>query len=88
MTFAPAGLLPAPRSRVDSSKAVAMPVPTEKLYPPARLHYWFAGGSLFMTLSFFWLIAVDYDRPWRGYQDHYYLGKAALAHLDFLDTQR
>ena len=41
-----------------------------------------------MTLSFLWLIAVDYNRPWRGYQDHYYLGKAALAHLDYLDTQR
>lgn len=41
-----------------------------------------------MSLSIFWLILVDYDRPWRKFQDHYYLGKAALAHLDYLDAMR
>lgn len=65
-----------------------MPVAEDRLYSPRRLNRWFAVSSLLMSLSLFWLIFVDYDRPWRKFQDNYFLGKAALAHLDYLDATR
>jgi mono/diheme cytochrome c family protein len=65
-----------------------MPVPEERLYNPERLNRWFAVSSLLMTASILWMIQVDYDRPWRAFQDRYYVGKAALAHLDYLDAVR
>lgn len=65
-----------------------MPIPEERLYRPGRINRWFAVSSLLMTGSLFWMIWIDYDRPWRAFQDHYYLGRAALAHLDFLDASR
>ncbi len=65
-----------------------MPVAEDRLYNPRRLNRWFAVSSLLMSASLFWLILVDYDRPWRKFQDNYYLGKAALAHLDYLDAVR
>lgn len=65
-----------------------MPVPEERLYRPERLNRWFAVASVLMTGSFLWMSYVDYARPWRDYQDNYYLSKAALAHLDYLDAVR
>lgn len=65
-----------------------MPVPEDRLYNPERLNRWFAVSSLLMTASILWMIQVDYDRPWRGFQDRYYVGKAALAHLEYLDAMR
>ncbi|MCH7884697.1 MAG: c-type cytochrome [Planctomycetes bacterium] len=65
-----------------------MPVSEDRLYPRERLNHWFAISSVLMTASILWMIAVDYDRPWRGFQDRYFLGKAALAHLDYLDAMR
>jgi cytochrome c2 len=52
------------------------------------LNRWFAVTSVLMTLSIVWMIWVDYDRRWREFQDAYFVGKAALAHLDFLDAIR
>ncbi|MEK7756823.1 MAG: hypothetical protein AAB385_06390, partial [Planctomycetota bacterium] len=65
-----------------------MPIPEERLYGPARLNRWFAVSSVLMTASILWMIVVDYDRPWRVFQDEFYLGRAALAHLDYLDATR
>ena len=65
-----------------------MPVSEERLYKIDRLNRWFAISSILMTASLFWMIHVDYDRPWRGFQDRYFLGKAAIAHLHWLDAQR
>jgi len=65
-----------------------MPVSEDRLYNSDRLNRWFAISSVLMTASLFWMIHVDYDRPWRGFQDRYFLGKAAIAHLDWLDAER
>ncbi len=65
-----------------------MPVPEERLYNPERLNRWFAVASVLMTGSFLWMSYVDYARPWRDYQDNYYLSKAALAHLGYLEAIR
>jgi cbb3-type cytochrome oxidase cytochrome c subunit len=65
-----------------------MPIPEERLYNPVRLNRWFAVSSILMTASIFWMVWVDYDRPWRAFQNEYYLGRAALAHLDYLDASR
>jgi len=65
-----------------------MPVPEERLYHPERLNRWFALASVLMTGSFLWMSYEDYARPWRDYQDDFYLSKAALAHLDYLDAIR
>ncbi len=63
-----------------------MPVPEDRLYQPDKLNRWFAVASVLMTASFIWMSYVDYARPWRDYQDNYFLSKAALAHLDYLDA--
>jgi len=63
-----------------------MPVPEERLYNPQRLNRWFAVSSVVMMLSVVWFILVDYKRPWRAFQDHYFIDKAALAHLDYLNA--
>jgi len=65
-----------------------MPIPEDRLYKPIRVNRWFAVSSVLMTASLVWLIWVDYDRPWRGFQDSFFLGQAALAHLDYLDANR
>jgi len=65
-----------------------MPIPEDRLYNPERLNRWFAVSSLVMTASLLWLVWIDYDRPWREVQHDYFLGKAALAHLDYLDATR
>lgn len=65
-----------------------MPVSESRLYNSLRLNRWFAVSSILMTMSLGWLIYVDYARPWRAYQGRFALGKAALAHLDFLDASR
>ena len=65
-----------------------MPVSEDRLYQPDSINRWFAISGVLMLLSFLWLVLVDYDRPWRDYQYSYYTGKAALAHLDFLDATR
>jgi len=65
-----------------------MPVSEDRLHKSDRLNRWFAVSSLLMTLSIIWMIQVDHARPWRGFQDRYFVGKAALAHLDFLDAAR
>lgn len=61
-----------------------MPVPEEKLYPAGKLNKWFAVSSVLMTASFFWLIWVDYKRPWQAHQADFFVNKAALAHLDYV----
>ncbi len=65
-----------------------MPVPEDRLFKTDRLNVWFAISSVVMTASIVWMIWVDYDRPWRAFQDNYSVGKAALAHLDYLDAVR
>ncbi|MHC4696843.1 MAG: hypothetical protein ACYTFA_08885 [Planctomycetota bacterium] len=60
----------------------------DRLYKIHRLHLWFAVSSLMMTASIVWMVWVDYDRPWRLFQDRYFAGKSALAHLDYLDAVR
>lgn len=64
-----------------------MPIPTDTLYRMSRLNRWFALSSLSLLVSLVWLIWEDYDRPWRGFQDDYMVVQAALAHLDYLNTQ-
>ncbi len=64
-----------------------MPIPTETLRNMGRLNRWFALSCLAMLASLIWAIWEDYDRPWRGIQDDYMVAQAALAHLDYLDTQ-
>lgn len=65
-----------------------MPVPEERLYHPERLNKWFALASVLMLVSFCWMSLVDYDRPWRAYQQHFFVTKAAMAHLDYLNAIR
>ena len=65
-----------------------MPIPEDKLYRPERMHILFAVSSVLMTASIIWIIAVDYARPWHAHQDAHFVGKAALAHLDYLDATR
>ncbi len=65
-----------------------MPIPEERLYRSERINRWFAVSSILMTASIFWMIWVDYERPWRAFQDDYYLGRAAMAHFDYLDATR
>ncbi|MCH7873333.1 MAG: hypothetical protein IID33_16680, partial [Planctomycetes bacterium] len=65
-----------------------MPIPEDRLYNSDRLNRWFAVASVLMTASLFWMIWIDYDRPWKAFQDDYYAGKAALAHLEYLDATR
>lgn len=65
-----------------------MPIPEQRLYSTEKLNRWFAVSSVLMAASILWFVDVDYNRPWRGFQDRYYVGKAALAHLDWLDTER
>ena len=50
------------------------------------MNRWFAVSSVLMTASILWLIIVDYDRPWHAYQERYFVGKAALAHLDYVNA--
>ena len=64
-----------------------MPIPTDTLYKMSRLNRWFAFSSVSLLASLVWLIWEDYDRPWRGFQDDYMVVQAALAHLDYLNTQ-
>lgn len=64
-----------------------MPVPTDTLYNMPRLNRWFAVSSLGLLLSLVWMIWEDYDRPWRGFQDEYMVAQAALAHVDYVETQ-
>ncbi|MBU0717157.1 MAG: c-type cytochrome, partial [Planctomycetes bacterium] len=47
----------------------------------AKRRWWFAGSSLLMVAALIRLVWVDYDRPWRQYQDRYFDNQAALAHL-------
>jgi len=63
-----------------------MPVPEERLYNSDRLNRWFAVAGVLMMGSFVWMSYVDYARPWRDYQSHYYLSKAAMAHLGYLEA--
>ncbi len=63
-----------------------MPIPESRLYNPNKLNRWFAISSVLMTASIFWMIWVDYDRPWRAFQERYFDAKAAVAHLDYLDA--
>lgn len=65
-----------------------MPIPEEKLYRGDKLNRWFAVSSILMTASIIWLIASDYNRPWRDFQNNYFVAKAALAHLSYLDATR
>ncbi len=65
-----------------------MPIPEDKLRKPERLNRWFAISSVLMTVSIVWMIWVDFDRPWRVFQDQFFVGKAALAHLDYLEAMR
>lgn len=65
-----------------------MPVSEDKMRNPETLHRWFAVSSVLMTLSILWMIQVDYQRPWRDFQDHYYLAKATFSHLEYLDAIR
>ncbi len=58
------------------------------MYRPDRLNRWFAVSSILMTASIIWMIVVDYDRPWRAFQDQFFVAKAAMAHLDYLDAVR
>lgn len=64
-----------------------MPVSVEKLYRPEKMHMVFAVASVLLLLTTFWFISVDYDRHWREYQKEYQVSVAALAHLDYLQTQ-
>ncbi len=64
-----------------------MPIPTDTLRDMNRLNRWFALSCVLMLSSIVWMIWEDYDRPWRGVQDNYMVAQAALAHLDYLDTQ-
>ncbi len=64
-----------------------MPVPTDTLYNLDRLNRWFAVSSLGLFASILWIIWVDYDRPWRGFQDDYMVAQGTLAHLAYLETQ-
>ncbi len=65
-----------------------MPIPEERLYRSARINRWFAFSSVLMTASILWMIEVDYDRPWKEFQDDFFRGRAAMAHLDYLDATR
>ncbi len=65
-----------------------MPVPEERLYNQGKINAWFAVSSVLMTAAIFWMVWVDYDRPWHVHQDGYFVAKAALAHLDYLDAIR
>ena len=64
-----------------------MPVAVEKLYRPEKMHMVFAAASLLLLICTFWFIDVDYRRHWRKYQKDYQVSVAALAHLDYLQTQ-
>ncbi|MHC5111809.1 MAG: c-type cytochrome [Planctomycetota bacterium] len=65
-----------------------MPIPEERVYVPNRLNRWFAVSSILMTGSIIWMIMSDYQRPWREFQKDYFVVKAAIAHLDYLDATR
>ncbi len=65
-----------------------MPIPEERLRAPERMNIWFAVSSIVMTASILWMIYIDYARPWRDTQDQFFVSKAALAHLDYLDATR
>ncbi len=52
------------------------------------MNRWFAISSIVMTASILWMVYIDYARPWRDIQDQFFVGKAALAHLDYLDATR
>lgn len=65
-----------------------MPIPEERLRPSDRMNIWFAVSSIVMTACILWMIYIDYARPWRATQDQFFVGKAALAHLDYLDATR
>ncbi len=65
-----------------------MPIPESFLYRPEKINVWFAVSSVLMALTIGWFIAVDYIRPWHEYQDDYYVAKAAIAHLDYLDAMK
>jgi cbb3-type cytochrome oxidase cytochrome c subunit/peptidoglycan hydrolase CwlO-like protein len=64
-----------------------MPIPVENLRDMKRVHVWFGLSSLAMLLSILWMIKVDYDRPWREYQDNYMATQAAISRLNWLGTQ-
>ena len=65
-----------------------MPIPEDRLYHSAKLNYWFAASSVIMTASILYMIAEDYNRPWRVFQDEYFAGKATFAYLNYLDAVR
>ena len=64
-----------------------MPTPTETLRDLGRLNRWFALSTVALLASLLWAIWEDYDRPWRWFQNDYMVAQAALAHLDYLNTQ-
>ena len=65
-----------------------MPIPEERMHNAIRLNRWFAVSSVLMTGSLLWMIYVDYQRPWIEPQDQYFVNKAALVHLEYLDAIR
>ncbi len=65
-----------------------MPIPESRLYRPDKINIWFAISSVLMAMAIGWLVYVDYARPWHAYQDDYYVAKAAIAHLDYLDAMK
>ena len=65
-----------------------MPIPEDRLYHSAKLNYWFAASSVIMTASILYMVAEDYNRPWRVFQDEYFAGKATFAYLNYLDAVR
>src|SRR5262245_37461257 len=65
-----------------------MPVTTDTLRNTRRLNVIFAVSSAALIICTFWLIWVDYDRPWRKHQDDYMQAQSALAELSYMTTQQ
>ena len=65
-----------------------MPIPTDTLRNSFRLNIVFAVSCALLALTTFWLIWVDYNRPWKEHQNDYMDAQAALAELQYLTTQQ
>ncbi len=58
----------------------------ESLYKPGKLSFWMAVTSVFLVISWVWMLWKDYDRPWKDYQADFYdkmveMEEARLTHL-------
>ncbi|HOW71250.1 MAG TPA: hypothetical protein PKY77_11665 [Phycisphaerae bacterium] len=64
-----------------------MLAPPDPVYSRHRVSWVFALAAASLLACLTWMVKVDYDRPWRGWQQQYIATQAALARSDVQAAQ-